>query len=135
LQHYASKTADGKSEYFGFCVREKRNILEVFADFGVTNQVPLPYLIQGIGRQKPREFSISSAHNGKFCDLTMAVVKYETKLKRQISGVCSGWLMGSVPGLTTVPIWWKKGTMRFTSEKPMILVGPGTGVAAFRAAI
>lgn len=50
MQHFASKTADGKSDYFSFCIREKRNILEVFADFGVTKQVPLAYLIQGIGR-------------------------------------------------------------------------------------
>lgn len=37
LHHFASKTADGKSDYFSFCIKEKRNILEVFADFGVTN--------------------------------------------------------------------------------------------------
>lgn len=64
----------------------------------------------------------------------MAVVKYETRLKRQITGVCSGWLARSDPGVN-VPIWWKKGTMKFTIERPMIFVGPGTGVAAFRAAI
>jgi sulfite reductase alpha subunit-like flavoprotein len=64
MLHYASKTADGKSDYFSYCVREKRNIAEVFTDFWVTNQIPLSYLIQGIGRQKPREFSISSAFNG-----------------------------------------------------------------------
>lgn len=134
LIEYASKTSEGKSEYFGYCVRERRSILEVFADFGVTNQVPLPYLIQGIGRQKQREFSISSAANGKSCDLTMAVVKYETRLKRQISGVCSGWLAGAEPQ-TVVPVWWCKGTMKFPEDRPLILVGPGTGVAAFRAAI
>ena len=82
LKEYASKTSEGKSEYFGYGVRERRRVLEVFADFGVTNQVPLAYLIQGIGRQKPREFSISSAPNDKSCDITMAVVKYETRLKR-----------------------------------------------------
>lgn len=71
--HFASKTADGKSDYFGYCIRERRNIVEVFADFGVTNEVPLAYLIQGIGRQKPREFSISSAYNGKDCELTIAI--------------------------------------------------------------
>ena len=62
LVHFASKTADGKSEYFGYCVREKRDINTVFVDFDITNQIPLAYLIQGIGRQRPREFSISSAY-------------------------------------------------------------------------
>ena len=33
LKHFASKTADGKSEYFSYCRREHRNILEVMRDF------------------------------------------------------------------------------------------------------
>ena len=33
LVHFASKTADGKSEYFGYCVRERRSCLELFKDF------------------------------------------------------------------------------------------------------
>jgi sulfite reductase alpha subunit-like flavoprotein len=32
-------------------------------------------------------------------------------------------------------VWLKKGTMSFPKEKPLIMVGPGTGVAAFRSAI
>ena len=43
--HFASKDADGKSDYFGFCIRERRNVLEVFADFGITNEIPLGYLV------------------------------------------------------------------------------------------
>lgn len=61
LLHFASKTADGKSEYFSYCVRERRSCLELFKDFEISSQVPLAYLVQGIGRQKPREFSISSS--------------------------------------------------------------------------
>ena len=34
-----------------------------------------------------------------------------------------------------VPVWLKKGTMTFPPDKPLIMVGPGTGVAAFRAVI
>lgn len=45
MLNYASKTADGKSDYFSYCVREKRNVPEVFTDFWVTNQIPLAYLI------------------------------------------------------------------------------------------
>lgn len=35
LLEFASKTAEGKSEYFRFCMRERRNVLEVMADFGI----------------------------------------------------------------------------------------------------
>ena len=50
LIHFASKTAEGKSEYFAYSVRERRSCLELFKDFEISNQVPLEYLIQGIGR-------------------------------------------------------------------------------------
>ena len=139
LVHFASKTADGKSEYFGYCVREKRDVYTVLKDFGVSNEVPLAHLVQGIGRQRPREFSISSAYatdqqDRINVDLTMAVTQYETHFKRQITGVCSGFLANSNAD-TLVPVWLKKGTMKFPTDKPLIMVGPGTGVAAFRAVI
>lgn len=50
LIHFASKSADGKSEYFSYAGRERRNCLELFNDFAISTQVPLDYLIQGIGR-------------------------------------------------------------------------------------
>ncbi len=31
-----------------------------------------------------------------------------------------------------VPIWIKKGTFQFPSQRPIVLVGPGTGIAPFR---
>ena len=96
LMHFASKTSDGKSDYFGYCIRERRNVLEVFSDFGLSNEVPLGYLIQGIGKQKPREFSISSAYNASVIDLTVAITQFETKFKRKITGVCSTWLLNSL---------------------------------------
>ena len=110
----------------------------MFTDFGVTNHVPLEYMIQGIGRQRPREFSISSPYGGVGgsgeIDLTVAITEYETQFKRQITGVCSGFLKrASINSI--VPVWLKKGTMTFPRNKPLILVSPGTGIAAMRAAI
>jgi hypothetical protein len=46
LLYFASKTAEGKSDYFGYCVRERRSVLEVFKDFGISkNTVSISYLI------------------------------------------------------------------------------------------
>jgi sulfite reductase alpha subunit-like flavoprotein len=61
-------------------VREKRTVYEVMHDFCSEFKMPLAYLIQLAGRQKPREFSISSycgLHPGEV-HITMAVTEYET---------------------------------------------------------
>ena len=50
LIHFSSKTADGKSEYFSYSVRERRSCFEFFKDFEISTQVPLDYIIQGVGR-------------------------------------------------------------------------------------
>ena len=81
LREFCSNTVDGKSEYFRYSIREKRTVLEVLSDFfspGTTFKLPLPYLIQLCGRQKPREFSISSAQrvSPDEVHLTMAVTEY-----------------------------------------------------------
>jgi sulfite reductase alpha subunit-like flavoprotein len=104
-------------------------------DFQISpEKVRLDYFLQIVGRQRVREYSISSFQPGKSVDLTMAVTEYKTKFERQITGVCSGYLK-SIEQTYPVPCWLKKGTMDFTEKKPMIFVGPGTGVAAFRSAI
>ena len=66
--------------------------------------------------------------------MTVSITEYETLFKRHIIGVCSRWFKVIKPG-EMVPVWLKKGTMSFPSDRPLIFVGPGTGVAAFRSAI
>ena len=95
LREFCSQTVDGKSEYYRYSIRERRTVPEVLYDFqpqGIT--LPLEYLIQLCGGQKPREFSASSALSAhpKQAHLTMAVTEYETPFKRQKTGVCSYWL-------------------------------------------
>ena len=45
--------------------------------------------------------------------------------------------LDAVAGDVSVPLWVKKGSLRFPKEKdtPVIMVGPGTGVAPFRSAL
>merc|ERR1711928_92344 len=64
----------------------------------------------------------------------VAVVEYKTKLSEPRQGLCSKWLSRLTPG-TKVPIWIRKGTLRFPSDPktPVIMVGPGTGCSPFRA--
>ncbi|KAM4663145.1 NADPH-dependent diflavin oxidoreductase 1 isoform 2-T2 [Discoglossus pictus] len=139
LQEFAS--APGQEELYTYCNRPRRTTLEVLTDFPHTTcRIPADYLLDLIPRIRPRAFSIASslrAHPDRL-QILMAVVQYRTKLREVRRGLCSTWLASLNPQEgERVPLWVKKGSMRFPSDPdtPCVMVGPGTGVAPFRAAI
>ncbi|HAB16842.1 MAG TPA: sulfite reductase subunit alpha [Verrucomicrobiota bacterium] len=85
---------------------------------------------------QPRLYSISSspkAHPGEV-HLTVSAVRYES-LGRQRGGVCSTFLADRVASETAVPVFVhaNKAFRPPPNDRPLIMVGPGTGVAPFRA--
>jgi sulfite reductase (NADPH) flavoprotein alpha-component len=89
-------------------------------------------------RLQPRLYSISSspkAHPGEV-HLTVAVVRYGAH-GRQRSGVCSGFLADRVSiQETPVPVFVQTShgfRLPADGAVPIILIGPGTGIAPFRA--
>ncbi|CAG5115516.1 unnamed protein product [Candidula unifasciata] len=132
----------GQEELYSYCNRVKRTILEVLEDFSKTTaRVPFEYFFDLIPALQPRAFSIASspkAHPNEL-HILMAVVNYRTKLHRPRRGVCSTWLSSLSPdeNVLSVPIWVKKGTIQFPNDLaiPLIMVGPGTGLAPFRSVI
>ena len=51
-----------------------------------------------------------------------------------MQGVCTSWLAGLRPGSERVPVWVQSGVLRLPADPtlPVLLIGPGTGVAPFR---
>lgn len=88
---------------------------------------------------QPRLYSISSSLNAypEQVHLTIAAVRYESH-GRQRKGVASTFLSDHVAGDVPVPVFvhTAKG-FRLPEDKslPVIMVGPGTGVAPFRAMV
>jgi sulfite reductase (NADPH) flavoprotein alpha-component len=86
---------------------------------------------------QPRLYSISSspkAHRGEV-HLTVAIVRYGLNGQSR-KGVCSTFLADRVGPETKVPVFVHKSPsfkMPADGSKPMIMVGPGTGIAPFRA--
>jgi sulfite reductase (NADPH) flavoprotein alpha-component len=86
---------------------------------------------------QPRLYSISSspkAHPGEV-HLTVAVVRYELS-GRARKGVCSTFFADRVGTDTKVPVFVHRSpSFRLPADgsRPIIMVGPGTGVAPFRA--
>ncbi|KAL2297930.1 hypothetical protein Nmel_016885 [Mimus melanotis] len=140
LQEFSS--AQGQEELYSYCNRPRRTTLEALWDFPHTTcAIPADYLLDLIPRIRPRAFSIASsvlAHPERM-QILVAVVRYKTQLSKPRRGLCSTWLASLNPeqGDVRVPLWVKKGGMKFPADPatPVIMIGPGTGVAPFRAAI
>lgn len=86
----------------------------------------------------PRLYSISSSMSvvGEEIHLTIGVLKYNTNGYQRV-GVCTNFLCEVAPlNEAVVPIYIQAHhgfTLPANSESPMIMIGPGTGVAPFRA--
>jgi sulfite reductase (NADPH) flavoprotein alpha-component len=94
-------------------------------------------LVAPLRKLQPRLYSISSSpktHPGEV-HLTVGIVRYELH-GRQRKGACSTFLAERIQGESTVPVFIHKSpSFRLPSDlsKPVIMVGPGTGIAPFRA--
>ncbi len=84
---------------------------------------------------RPRLYSISSSPRADphTVALTVSVIRYENRAGRPRQGVCSPFLADAVPG-AAVPVSVRRAP-RFRPPAdpaaPMVMVGPGTGVAPF----
>ncbi len=94
--------------------------------------------VRALKKLQPRLYSISSsprAHAGQV-HLTVGAVRYELH-GRGRKGVCSTFLAERVePGVTRVGIYVHRNPAfrpPASDDTPMIMVGPGTGIAPFRA--
>ncbi|MGW7004500.1 molybdopterin-dependent oxidoreductase [Streptomyces sp. NPDC054933] len=86
-------------------------------------------------RLQPRLYSISSSplSDPHLISLTVSVVRYENPRGRPRGGVCSPFLADAAPD-TPVPVFVRRSPhFRPPADPatPMVMVGPGTGVAPF----
>uniref|UniRef100_A0A8C6TAQ5 NADPH-dependent diflavin oxidoreductase 1 n=1 Tax=Neogobius melanostomus TaxID=47308 RepID=A0A8C6TAQ5_9GOBI len=135
-------SAAGQDDLHAYCNRPRRTALEVLADFPhTTAEIKVDYLLDLFPEIQPRSFSIASSLKAlpNRLQILVAVVSYKTKLYKPRKGLCSNWLASLDPNKEDiyVPLWVKKGTLKFPRDEdtPVIMVGPGTGVAPFRSAI
>ncbi len=105
---------------------------------GVSVKIAPAELVKTLKKLQPRLYSISSspkAHPGRV-HLTVGAVRYE-KEGRARKGVCSTFLAERAQaGVTRVGVFVHANNAfrpAAESDAPMIMVGPGTGIAPFRA--
>jgi sulfite reductase (NADPH) flavoprotein alpha-component len=111
-----------------------RDVIDLFTEYPTRlNASDLPGILRKL---QPRLYSISSslkAHPNEV-HLTIAAVRYHNT--RDKEGVCSTYLSDRIDDEDYVNLFIEKNTeFRLPSDpqKPIIMVGPGTGIAPFRA--
>ncbi|PUZ74721.1 hypothetical protein GQ55_1G088300 [Panicum hallii var. hallii] len=134
LQYFASP--EGRDDLYQYNQKESRTVLEVLEDFPSV-QMPFEWLVQLTPPLKKRAFSISSsplAHPNQI-HLTVSIVSWLTPFKRTRHGLCSTWLAGLNPRKDNlIPCWIRQGSLPPPHPSvPLVLIGPGTGCAPFRA--
>lgn len=113
--------------------RQIVDLLEAFPIKGLTAQ----QFVSVLRKLPPRLYSIASsikAHPGEV-HLTVAAVRYEGH-GRDRKGVASTFLADDAPAGTKVGVYVHRNNnfrLPEDDEKPVIMVGPGTGIAPFRA--
>jgi sulfite reductase (NADPH) flavoprotein alpha-component len=97
-------------------------------------------LVESLRRSLPRLYSIASsqaAHPGQV-HLLVVSVRYTIR-DRLREGVCSTWLANRWPDNETAEMYLQNQQKHFAlptaGDTPLIMVGPGTGLAPFRAFI
>lgn len=127
-------SAQGQEALFNYANRPKRTILEVLRDFHkAAAHLNLDILFELFDFIRTRSFSIASCPEHGTLDLLVAVVEYKTIISAPRQGLCSNWLKALRCG-DRIRVVTKPGTIRIPDDltTPIVMVGPGTGLAPFR---
>ncbi|PVI06366.1 riboflavin synthase domain-like protein [Periconia macrospinosa] len=132
-------------ELYDYTTRPRRSILEVLQEFE-TVKIPWQRVCSVIPTLRGRQFSIASANvsptsglpaDKTSIELLIAIVKYRTVIKKIRQGVCTRYIASLKPG-QEITVSLSKGGLGVTRkemDKPVVMIGPGTGVAPMRSLI
>ncbi|RXN06123.1 NADPH--cytochrome P450 reductase-like protein [Labeo rohita] len=138
MRKMASSSPEGKALYQSWVLDSCRNILAILEDLP-SLRPPIDHLCELLPRLQARYYSIASSSkvHPNSIHICAVVVEYKTKTGRVNKGVATNWLKNKMPTdnghKATVPMYIRKSQFRlpFKSTNPVIMVGPGTGIAPF----
>ncbi len=133
----AADDEGGKARYRERVFVPRKSVLDVLDEFH-SCAPPFEVFLDLLPPLRPRYYSISSSPlaSANACSITVGVVEGEALSGHgTFKGVCSNYL-GAQPADATVYGFIRKPTIPFhppeNPHRPMIMIGPGTGVAPFR---
>ncbi|KAJ8266554.1 hypothetical protein GJAV_G00131800 [Gymnothorax javanicus] len=138
MRKMASSSPEGKALYHSWVLDSRRNILAILEDMQ-SLRPPIDHLCELMPRLQARYYSIASSSkvHPNTIHICAVVVEYETKTGRINRGVATNWLKNKTVTdnghKSTVPMYVRKSQFRlpFKPSNPVIMIGPGTGIAPF----
>jgi len=136
----ASNTDEGRELANSFIVNDCRHVTHILEDLP-SCKPGIDHLLELLPRLQPRFYSISSSAklHKDTVHVTAVVVEYDTPTGRRNNGVCTKWMQPMIPGaeeevVHKVPIYVRRSQFRLPNrvQTPVIMIGPGTGLAPFR---
>ena len=146
LMHRMS-SKDGRDEYHREVEDAGRSLAGLIMETFLSINIPLEHLLHIVPRLHPRYYTISSSSSvfPSSVHITVAVLEQEKTQGRVYRGICSSFLSKLEPnggalsdGAHKGPqchVFVRESTFRLPSDTtvPIVMIGPGTGVAPMRA--
>jgi len=135
LRHLAS--ADGKADYQSYITRDGRGLAELLDEFG-SCMPSWEGVLEAVPKLTPRYYTISSAPDADPTSVHLTVKVLREPMRgaptRTKEGVCSTQLGQLLVGASAC-VFVRPSFFRMPDDDaaPIVMVGPGTGVAPFRA--
>lgn len=133
----AAPAENGADLYRGEVLLKRKSVLDLLEEFPAC-ELPFGIYLEMIPWLQPRYYSISSSprRDPKVCSITVGVVEGPARSGLgRYRGVCSNYLKDSREG-DTIYALVKEPTSGFRlpedPARPLIMIGPGTGLAPFR---
>jgi len=142
LEEMSSTTPEGKAMYQSWVVDSVRHITHILEDMP-SCKPPIDHVLELLPRLQPRFYSIASSAkvHPTSVHICGVVVEYQTPTGRVNKGVATTWLQNKVPTgegedmvYPKVPVYVRRSQFRLPNrpQTPVIMIGPGTGLAPFR---
>jgi len=137
LEALAADEAAGDGLYRSEVLAKRRSVLDLLEQFPAA-KLPLEVYLEMLPPLSPRYYSISSSplQSDRRCSVTVGAVVGPAKSGRgQFAGVCSNYLARQTAGSVLYAfVKDTKSAFRLPADArtPIIMVGPGTGLAPFR---
>ena len=137
LAAYVGDDAAATERYRADILGRRKSVFDLLEEYPAC-ELPLHAYLEMLSLLAPRYYSISSspASDASRCSVTVAVVKGPASSGRGVyKGICSNYLAGRRAGETIqATVRETKAGFRLPDDAsvPIVMVGPGTGLAPFR---